>query len=239
MPGTELTTRQLDDAVRQGLIGEANGSTLFLDELGELPEKLQAHLLRVLDLGGEYQRLGDARRLTSDFRLVAATNRKLTDLRHDLVPRLTMRISIPGLNERRGDIPLLIGHLLNRAADQDREVAVRFTDPGTGRARVDLPLMEALIGHKYTHHVRQLEGLLWRAIATSTGDRIALTDEVRAELSAGDVPQDRGPRPLPDEETVRAAMERHAGVQERVWRELGLKNRFVLRRLIKKYGLDS
>src|SRR4029077_9274313 len=67
---------------RSGLIGEAHGSTLFLDELGELPHAAQAHLLRVLD-GGEYQRLGEAQARVSDFRLVVATNRILSSLKPD------------------------------------------------------------------------------------------------------------------------------------------------------------
>ncbi len=73
---------------RRGLIGEANGSTLFLDEIGELSQTMQAHLLRVLDHGGEYQRLGDSSRLFSDFRLIAATNRDPSTLKHDFLARL-------------------------------------------------------------------------------------------------------------------------------------------------------
>src|SRR6185503_16398678 len=72
-------------AERAGLIGEANGGTLFLDEIGELPAELQAHLLRVLDGDGEYQRLGDAQQRRSDFRLVAATNRDPSSLKHDFL----------------------------------------------------------------------------------------------------------------------------------------------------------
>src|SRR5262249_49824490 len=92
-------------AERPGLIGEADGSTLFLDEIGELPETLQAHLLRVLDEGGEYQRLGDARRRKSDLRLVAATNRSIDELKPDLAARLPLRVALHGLDERPEDIP--------------------------------------------------------------------------------------------------------------------------------------
>src|SRR6185369_7117992 len=102
---------------REGLIGEADGSTLFLDEIGELPVHMQAHLLRVLDRGGEYQRLGDSRAQRADLRVVAATNRPLDALKHDFLARLTLRLEIPSLDERRDDIPLLARHLLRRAAE--------------------------------------------------------------------------------------------------------------------------
>src|SRR5580658_1466090 len=75
-------------AERRGLIGQADGGFLFLDEIGELPAELQAHLLRVLDSGGEHQRLGESSAQRSDFRLIAATNRDPTELKHDLLARL-------------------------------------------------------------------------------------------------------------------------------------------------------
>src|SRR5690348_15490748 len=68
-------------AERAGLVGQADGSTLFLDEIAELPSSSQAHLLRVLD-DGEYHRLGDGLARRSDFRLVAATNRDVSSLKH-------------------------------------------------------------------------------------------------------------------------------------------------------------
>jgi len=95
-----------------GIIGEADGGPLFLDEIGELRHDLQAHLLRVLDRGGEYQRLGDARSRRSDFRLMAATNRPVDAPEHDLAARVAIRARVPGLDERRQDIPLLLRHLL-------------------------------------------------------------------------------------------------------------------------------
>ena len=101
---------------RPGLIGEADRSALFLDEIGELPQPLQARLLRVLDSGGEYSRLGEAKSRRADFRLIAATNRGTDELKHDFAARFTLRVEIPGLNERREDIPLLVRFLLSRAA---------------------------------------------------------------------------------------------------------------------------
>lgn len=89
---------------RPGLIGEANNSTLFLDEFAELPPEAQAHLLRVLD-HGEYQRLGETTRRQSVFRLVAATNRPLSAIKEDVLARFSFRIHTSPLNDRREDIP--------------------------------------------------------------------------------------------------------------------------------------
>lgn len=90
-------------AERNGLLGEAHGSTLFLDEIGELSAAAQAHLLRVMD-HGDYQRLGEASQRRSDFRLVAATNRDTSALKHDFAARFPLRVRMPGLNERLEDV---------------------------------------------------------------------------------------------------------------------------------------
>jgi two-component system nitrogen regulation response regulator GlnG/two-component system response regulator HydG len=227
---------------RPGLFGAADGSTLFLDEIGELPAELQAHLLRVLDSKGEYQRLGEAFTRTADVRLIAATNRPVELLKQDLVARFPLRAGLPDLNQRREDIPLLVQHILRQAAAKDAAIGKRFferrtSDRPTPRIAPDLIL--ALVAHSYTTHVRELEGALWQAIATSPGQQLELTTAVseklgvtakdkRAELIAG--------KP-PSREEVVACLERNGGVQERAWRELGLKNRYVLKRLIKKFGL--
>ena len=99
---------------RPGLVGEAAGGTLFLDEIGELSEPLQAKLLRVAD-AGEYQRLGEATPRHADFVLVGATNRDPSSLKHDLAARFPVRLHVPGLAERREDIPLIAEALLQRA----------------------------------------------------------------------------------------------------------------------------
>ena len=230
---------------RPGLVGEADGGTLFLDEIGEMPQDAQAHLLRTLDAGGEYQRLGDAKRRTSDLRLFAATNRPTDALKHDVLARLQLRLTVPGLNERREDVPLLLRHMLRAEAARDPHVGETFFagwDGRTGEPRVAFALVEALVRHTYTTHVRELSVLLWRAIATSKGGTIELTKEVRAELS---VPESdaaaEGARPAEDvsADEVRAALAKHRGVREKAWRELGLASRHVLGRLMKRYGIDG
>lgn len=153
---------------RAGLIGEAHGSTLFLDEFGELPQELQAHLLRVLDLG-EYQRLGEATQRRADFRLLAATNRAPETLKHDILARLKLRLIIPNLNQRREDIPLLARHLLHRIAKEDPEIGHRFLVARHGRREISLSsrLVLYLVTFPYHTHIRELESLLWQAISAS------------------------------------------------------------------------
>ena len=171
---------------RRGLIGEADGSTLFLDEIGELTAEMQAHLLRVLDSEGCYQRLGEDRPQRADLRLIAATNRDLDQLRPEFLARLALRLAVPGLNERREDVPLLARHLLRRAAAQDPELGRRLfidADVTRGEPRIDPQLMDLLVRHDYSQHVRELESFLWSAMTRSRGRHLALTPELRESLS--------------------------------------------------------
>jgi len=223
---------------RPGLVGQAHGTTLFLDELGELPHEQQAHLLRLLD-SGEYQRLGDARARKVDLRMVAATNRAPSELKLDLCARFPLRIEAPGLAERLDDVPLLASQLVRAIARADPPLAGRFLEPKTGRLaqpRFSAELMRGLLTHEYLSHVRELEALLWRSMQTSPGDVLELTREVRLELR--EAPE---PRPLSSVgvEEVRASLLRHGGVKDKVWRELGLSSRHALHRLLKKLGIEG
>jgi two-component system nitrogen regulation response regulator GlnG/two-component system response regulator HydG len=224
-------------AERPGVIGQADGSTLFLDEIGELPVELQSRLLRVLDSEGDYQRLGDARPRRSDLRLVAATNRAPEELRPDLLARFAIRVEVAGLDDRLEDVPLLARRLLQRTAQKDPHVR-RFLEPcggGDGEPRLDAALVRALVQHAYATNVRELQALLWRSVATSPGDVLELTDEVRAGVVA------RPPPPATTREhtaeEIREALARCGGVQERAWRELGMASRYVLKRAIRKHGI--
>jgi DNA-binding NtrC family response regulator len=236
---------------RPGIVAQADGGTLFLDEIGELPWEAQAHLLRVLDAGGEYHRLGDAAPRRSDVRLVAATNRAPEELKHDLLARLTLRLTLPGLDARREDIPLLARHLLEKAAAESPEIAGRFFEP-SGEPRVEPALVELLLRHAYAANVRELESLLWAALQGSPGDRVILTDELREEAATHAGAEPAGPgsgigasapatrpacrEPTPDE--IRESLRRNDGSVTKSARALGLPNRFVLYRLMKKLGID-
>jgi two-component system nitrogen regulation response regulator GlnG/two-component system response regulator HydG len=231
--GTARNYPNVGSPERPGLIGEADGSTLFLDEIGELPAALQAHLLRVLDAGGAYQRLGDARPRRADLRVVAATNRPLDALKHDLAARFLSRVTLPGLNERREDIPLLLTAALAKAHAEHPDLVGRFFD-AIGRPRLHPDLVEALVRHRYTLHVRELLRLLWQAIATSPADHLALTPEVRAELSLGSASPAASP---PDREAIVAALAAANGRTAVAAAALGLSSRFALYRLMKRFGI--
>ncbi len=222
---------------RPGLVGQADGSTLFLDEIGELPSELQAHLLRVLD-GGEYQRLGESRRRVADIRLIAATNRPASDLKEDLGARLALRVHVPGLDERREDVILIARHLLRCTAARDAQIGEAFFegwDGKHGEPRFSAELARALVLHSWTTHVRELDGLLWRSASSSRGGELALTDDVAklvkipAKVAAADVTA----------EAIQKALARHGGVKDKAWRDLGLASRHALHRLMKKMNIPE
>lgn len=226
---------------RPGLIGEADGSSLFLDEIGELPQPLQARLLRVLDSGGEYSRLGEAKSRRADFRLIAATNRGTDELKHDFAARFTLRLEIPGLNDRREDVPLLIRYLLARAAEGNPDVARRYFDADDAafeRPRIAPDLVAYLVRHRYALHARELESLLWKAMLSSPENFIGLTPDVEGETARTAASEPVEPQAL-TRDKVDEALGRHSGNITRAARELGLKNRYVLYRIMKKLGVGT
>ena len=229
-------------ADRPGLIGEADGSTLFLDEVGELPEKSQVHLLRVLDRDGEYQRLGETRVRHSRFRLVAATNRPVSALKHDFLARFTHRIEVPSFDERREDVPLILEAMLRAVAAKTPEVARRFFATRHGvqaEPRLSPALIARLMRHRFHHHGRELDRLMWLSVQTATGDFLGLTPALEAELGAPIPPPVSVDISKLDAATLTRAMEAAGQSPTEAARQLGLKNRYVLLRLLKKHGISS
>ena len=233
---------------RAGLIGAADGSILFLDEIGELPHALQAHLLRVLE-DGEYQRLGDSRARRADLRVIAATNRAADDIKHDVLARLRLRVALPGLEHRREDIPLVARHLLRGMAARDPLVAERcFAGDPRGEPRWTARFVAGLVQARYTTHVRELEAWLWQAIRDNPdGELDELPVGCRDRIATGGAGSDVGtgargdrepgvdPRTI-DPERLRAVLDEHGGSRERAWRALGLRSRHQLLRLMRRYG---
>lgn len=172
---------------RPGLIGAANDSTLFLDEFGEMPVHVQSHLLRVLDQG-EYQRLGEARTRTVNFRLVAATNRQEHELKHDVRARLMTRIRLPGLNERREDIPLLVRHLLEQQLEAPKAGRSRGGVGQEIRMEITPELIVSLVTHHYTTNVRELNELLLESLLERQGTVLGVPSRLRVRTPPQDIP---------------------------------------------------
>ena len=154
---------------RVGRFEEARGGTLFLDEIGELPVELQAKLLRVLQ-EREIQRLGSSETVLVDVRVIAATNADLPRrveqglFREDLYYRLNVvPLAMPPLRQRRGDIPLLVDHLVEKICAVEGLAPKRLT----GEA------LQLLTGCPWPGNVRQLENTVEMAIAMS-GERLQL-----------------------------------------------------------------
>jgi len=158
------------DAVRnrEGLFQEADGGTIFLDEIGELPRELQVKLLRVLQ-EGEVRRVGDTRTRSIDVRVVAATARDLQSevregaFREDLYYRLNViPITIPPLRERVKDIPLLANHFITAAAHKFGKAISGISDDA----------LELLMSYRWPGNVRELENIIERAMILEDGDTI-------------------------------------------------------------------
>ena len=214
---------------RAGLVGQADGSSLFLDELAELPQAAQAHLLRVLDQG-EYHRLGEAAARRSDFRLIAATNRDPASLKADLLARLILRINVPDVDARRDDVPLLTRHIVRRAARAGDELARRLVADGQRdpEREIAIEVMRELLSRRYPLNVRELESTLWQALAGPGARRTA---------TGAAAPVGAGPA-AGEADRIQQALDENNGAIEQTWRALNLSNRFALMRLIKKHGLE-
>lgn len=147
-------------ASKRGLIDEANGGTLFLDEIGEMPQALQAKLLRFLE-DRKIRPIGSGNEIEVDVRVIAATNKALNDLldkgefREDLYYRLsTFEIRMPSLRERREDIPLLIDHftkVLSKKFQKDI-------------ARIDPAFIDHIMKQEFRGNVRELKNIIEREI---------------------------------------------------------------------------
>jgi DNA-binding NtrC family response regulator len=224
---------------RAGLIGAAHQGTLFLDEFAELPLAQQTRLLRVLD-AGEYQRLGDPTLRHSDVRVVAATNRPLSDLRHDVAARFSFLVHTPNLASRIEDIPLLVRHLLQQVAREDVQLRERYFT-SDGEAKVGASLLLGLVRAPAVGNVRFLRNVLWRSLAESPAETLIWPPSValgRPLPTSERPPADGPPSETSERDRIREVLDRNQGSVDKTWRELGLSSRFALNRLLKKHGIS-
>ena len=224
---------------KPGRFYEADGGTIFLDEIGDLPLSLQAKLLRVLE-DREFYPLGSQRTQKVDVRIISATNRGLDELvenglfREDLFYRLNVfRFDLPALKNRQMDIALLINHILRRlCAARDIHLV-----------QISRPAMDILLNFDYPGNVRELENILEHALIISQESEILpehLPDYMarpakrkKAPTIASGTVDDLHAR---ERETIIKALTTHNGNRSRTAKELGI-DRTTLWRKMKRYGM--
>ncbi len=224
---------------RIGRFEEADGGSLFLDEIGELSQAVQVKLLRFLQ-EREFQRIGDNQTRQSDVRVISATNRDLSAgiregaFREDLFYRLNVvAITIPPLRERKDDISPLMNHFLNRFSIQNgREI-----DGFLPEAR------DLLLKYDYPGNVRELENIIERAVVIARGSLISTKDLPFSAEALRSGPEVRKTQAsLKDaiealeSEMIRDAMDQTRNHQTQAADILGISER-TLRYKLKKYGL--
>jgi two-component system NtrC family response regulator len=232
-------------AIRQhfGKFEQADGGTILLDEIGEVPLATQVKLLRVLE-SGELQRVGGTQTIKVDVRVIAATNRELRrevkegHFREDLFYRLNVfHIPMPPLVERRDDIPLLAQHFVDKYAERHKKAAKRLASDA----------LQALVGYHWPGNVRELEHVIERAVIVATGEEIAHVrlpeldpDEAREAAERGMLPAGATLGAVLDHTERRLIIEAlkiEKGVQARAARRLGI-SKSNLNYRINKLGIS-
>ncbi len=159
---------------RIGRFELSNGGTIFLDEVGELPLDTQVKLLRVLQ-EGEFERVGSSKPIKADVRVIAATNRDLSDavksgaFRSDLFYRLNVfPLEVPPLRERKSDIPLLVNFFVTKFAKR----------LGKQVEGISKETMNKLVNYPWPGNIRELQNIIERAVVVSTGPTIQIDESV-------------------------------------------------------------
>jgi DNA-binding NtrC family response regulator len=170
----------------------ADGGTIFLDEIGEMPLELQCKLLRVIQ-DGEFERLGNPRTIKTNVRIIAATNRNLSEgiangtFREDLFYRLNVfPILMPPLRQRREDIPLLINHFVNKF---NHKIGRKITT-------VTKDTLSTLQEYSWPGNVRELESIIERAVIISQGSTLQVLDRFDLSRKPVDEPTGKDSRAL-------------------------------------------
>lgn len=234
---------------KKGFLEEADGGTLFMDEIGELPMEVQVKLLRVLQ-NGEFFRVGSTKLLKTDIRLIAATNKNLADeieknkFRKDLFYRLNVNvISLPPLREREGDIQLLSYYFIEQfnreneknikgVSEKVIELFNEYDFPGNVRELQNLIYSAAVVEQGKVLTPRSLPEHFLESVKSRTGkvpaDKLKVTvDKEEPILSLEDV----------EKEHIKKVLQMTDGNRTRAAEYLGI-SRVTLHSKIKKYGLE-
>ncbi|MFW5965869.1 MAG: sigma-54-dependent transcriptional regulator [Persicimonas sp.] len=231
---------------KKGLFEAAGRGTVFLDEIGELPQNTQVKLLRVLQ-EHRIKPVGGNTEVQVDCRVLAATNRELREevaqgrFREDLYYRLSViPIELPPLRDRQGDIKLLIEHFVDEYSER----------MGVGISGVDAEAMRLLLNYPYPGNVRELQNIIERAVTLTRGDMITsevLPNHLQEEsfsrvASELEVPEEGLDLEAMVEQLERSliekALERASGVKKDAAELLGISFR-SLRYRLKKYGMNG
>jgi len=238
------TKGSFTNAVRtkKGLFEEADGGTMFLDEIGELPLQLQVKLLRVLQ-DGEMRRIGDSRPIQIDVRIIAATIKDLDKevregkFRDDLFYRLNvLPMKIPPLKERKEDIPLLVDHFINKYSRELNKPIEGITPDA----------LNYLMNYSWNGNVRELENVIERAIVLTESSQIQV-ENLPAEIQS---PREESKLNLLNDELsikkasrymeidlIRKALLKTKGNHTHAAKLLEISHRALLYK-IKEYGID-
>jgi DNA-binding NtrC family response regulator len=228
---------------RIGRFEEADGGTIFLDEIGDLSPRTQIKLLRILQ-EKEFQRLGSNFSLKTDVRIITATHRNIEEeigkghFREDLYYRLNViSIHLPPLRDRKEDISLLMDYFLKKFSRQNQK---EISD-------ISKEARSLLLRYPYPGNVRELENLIERAVVLCRGDVITTQDlpfHLREGRSEGQWELQKGEKSLPEsleeieKDLIVKALDQHHRIQTKAAESLGISER-VLRYKIKKYGIRS
>jgi transcriptional regulator with GAF, ATPase, and Fis domain len=220
---------------RQGRFEQADGGTIFLDEIGDISRLVQVKLLRFLQ-ERKFERVGGKKTFSVDIRIIAATNRNLEaavaegHFREDLFYRLNVvPIYLPPLRERKEDIPPLVGHFLSR-----------FNAENGKRVKLSAPAMDLIMGYAWPGNVRELENCLERIVVMAEREVISPEEvplpyghlsSLSGPSSSAPPPQDSPPLPQSLEELekrrIEDALRRCGMVQARAARLLGITQRQI------------
>lgn len=227
----------------KGLFEQAKGGTMFLDEIGEMSPDLQSKLLRVIQ-EKEVRPIGSSRTVPIDIRLVTATHRNLTKMvkeglfREDLFYRLhVLPINLPPLRARKGDIPLLVSHILGKAC----------LDAGKPLSKIDPKTLDFLSSYDWPGNIRELENEIRRSLLLSEG--VLLPEHLSEQVQNPGLSRDAN-SPLPsesgttltdivaqlEESEIRRALARAHGNKSKASDLLGI-SRFALQRKLDKYEI--
>ncbi|MDA8082723.1 MAG: sigma-54 dependent transcriptional regulator [Nitrospiraceae bacterium] len=218
---------------KHGIVEVADKGTLFLDEIAEMPLSLQAKLLRFLD-SGEFRRIGSNRTLEVDVRVLAATNKDLTELvrsgafREDLFYRLNViTVSLPPLRERRDDVAELASYFIGKYG-RKLSKNIRGLDPGA---------LEKLLQYHWPGNVRELENVIERAVILCEAPEIGVGDlSVPVGRAAGESKEHASLEAMEREYILKVLRETN-GNQSRTSQILGIDRKTLYHKL-RKYGIN-